>query len=281
MCDNEYKTRLDVWERLAGKRTSADLENVGHIKRGNVMEPIVEEWIRENLDASINSDALYQEYDAGGGHDGQIFLEHEEHEWIGGHPDGIGNQCQHPNVPEGVPVIYEIKTPTMYNVQQIDRSGLKGRYFWQVHHYMMITGAPAAVVVIWDYNQWTGIPYLVPAEPALHAQMLEEYQDLYFCAMSGILPEPETQVQRESQELVDHPELERLMAEYDEANSLYYDSKDDRKKLKGQILSLVGDAEIINTPTHRATIRRNVGKYDATYLKVTERDDDLVEDEYE
>jgi len=281
MCDNKYKTRRDVWERLAGKRKSTDLENTGHIARGNTLEPIVEDWIREHVDGTINGDRAYDEFDAGGGHGGQIFLQHPKYEWIGGHPDGIGYQCGHKATTLGEPVIYEIKTPTTYNVKKIDRHGIVGRYFWQVQHYMMITGIKESVVVIWDYNSWTGNMYYVPAEEELHAQMMEEYKDMYFCAKTGVLPEPTTEIARQSQEVRDEEELDRLLQEYNHWKNVKYEGKDKTKKLKGKILSLIDGAEVVNTPNMRASIRYNVGKYDATYLTTSERDDELAEEEYE
>lgn len=282
MCDNEYKTRRDVYEVLAGIRETDDLPNEGHIARGNTLEPIVEEWIGHNVDPTINGEKAFEEYDAGGGHNGQIFLQHPDHDYIGGHPDGIGFRCEHPQVPRGAGVIYEIKTPTTYNVKKIDKHGITGRYFWQVQHYMLITGIQHSLVVIWDYNQWKGRLYYVPAKPKLHEEMLEEYRDMYFCSQMGIMPEPKDDIQRQSQELPHKPELDRLLIEYEKYKGMKYEAKDKLGELKGQILSLVPDGqEIINTPNMRATIKYNWGRYDATYLKTSERDGQVVEDEYE
>lgn len=268
MCDNDYESLRALYDRMRGDFASKDISANPHVRRGVYLEPFLEKWIFENLDDTINIDAVYREYDAGGGHGGQIFLEHPEYDWIGGHPDGIG--WNHPKHADET-VLYEIKAPTPTGVQKIERSGLPARYTFQVQHYMMCAGIKHSYVVVMDYTMWRGWPIYVPAKPELQQSMLDAYKDFKFSVDMGFEPEMASDEYKEHMNLTENVELDTTLAAYNAAKEQQYEGKNARARLKGEILSLVGDQNKVTTDNHILTIKRNYGRYDSTMVKVSER----------
>jgi hypothetical protein len=268
----DYKSRRDVWELLRGEREPADLSGNKHVERGNRMEPYVERDISAQ-DPWVNSEQIHDTFSDGGGHNGQIFLRHPDEPRIGGHPDGIG-------MTDDFYTLYEIKCPTMRSVKDVLSHGPKPRYYWQIVHYGMIMRRIAdkpvrAFLAVFDYNRWT--PYYIPV-PLYDEDidvLYENEKDMLFAAENGIPPTPKPYADETHFEVVRNNELEPLLQEYEQTKEQERNAKNKKKELKPKILSYMDtdqeECRII-TPKYMATMKSNWGRYDATMLSVTKRD---------
>ena len=266
--NNKFKTVLSIWERLRGKEQTEPTG--GHIQRGNDLEPYIEDWIRENRDPTINSQDLVEKYDAGDDWD-QIFLQHPDDERLAGHPDGIG---------EGSPLedsdkLWEIKAPTSYAVEKIRRHGLPSRYKWQVTWYMHLANQigkiDEALVCVWSCDEWCNpIIVSIPYNEKKGEELVGRAKDLLFAAEMGEKPAARTfgevAVQENAGEGMDH-----LLGEYREVKNLEKKLKEERKRLKAEIVSRAEGVNTVQTKNNLARLQYNWGRHDATRLSVTER----------
>ena len=267
---NKYKTVRDVWDKLRGK-TDTDLSGNPHIERGNDLEPVVERWIKENLDPTINDEARFERFDAGDESD-QIFLRHPNADFIGGHPDGMGRG----DPTEEGSVIYEIKVPSSTAMDKIKRHGIPSRYYWQVQHYMMIANTDThpvetAYMVIWDCDDWGNPLFLTINNSPENAQELEERsRNVYFAAQKGLLPDfediPDSEIETRSDE-----DIESLLADYYEVKEELSEAKGEKERLKSKILTALKGREFWQGEEYSADIKYDWGRYDATRLKVDRR----------
>ena len=53
---NPYKTPFDLWQEKTKKITPPDLSDNPHVKRGIRMEPIIRDWVKEDLGITIRKD---------------------------------------------------------------------------------------------------------------------------------------------------------------------------------------------------------------------------------
>lgn len=268
MSDNKYKTVRDVWDRLRG----ADMPEVDnhHIDRGNELEPIIEQWIAENRDPTINGDDLFDRYDHDDG-SGQILLRHPDEPRLAGHPDGIS---------EGPPfesgdLLWEIKAPSSHSVENIRRHGLPSRYKWQVQFYLHLANQTRtigrAVVCVWDCDQWGNpMEFSIPYDAGKGNELEQRGKDLLFAAEVGHAPTAEV-FGREEVKMTDDPKLDELMREYRNVKDVGKKLKNARKRLKGKILTRADGAETLQTENNLARIQYDWGRYDATRLSITER----------
>lgn len=270
MGGHEYKSVRDVWEKLRGRKDT-DLSGNRHIVRGNKMEPLIEEWILENLDPTLNSEGIYELFDAGDESD-QIFLQDPENEFIGGHPDGIGwGDPTTKNV-----VVYEIKAPTSGSLDRIKRHGIHARYYWQVMHYMMIVNrteyeAKRAVMVIWDYDNWKPLFVNVWFNAEKAEELFQRCKDMNFAAEAGFIPEFDDISEEERHLYEGEKPMDSMLGEYNDVNEKIKSLKTRKDDLKAKILSALDGENLIQTPNYSADIKYNWGRYDATRLTVSKR----------
>jgi hypothetical protein len=269
MSDNKFKTVLSVWERLRGKE-QPPFESQ-HIDRGNRLEPIIEEWIKENVEPDLNSDAMYALYDAEDDGSGQILLQHPEDSRLAGHPDGIGSgdafTADH--------VLWEIKAPSSRSVDNIRKYGLPSRYKWQVQWYMhlanQIHSIMRSVICVWDCDQWGNpIQISIPYNPDKGQELEERAKNVLFAAEVGQKPAAPTFDKSETEREGDE-EMTRMLREYREVKSTEKALKEERKRLKSAILTRADGAEVVQTEDSLARITYDWGQYDATRLSVTDR----------
>jgi len=242
----------------------------GHVQRGNDLEPLIESWIRENRDPTINSEVIYDKYDEGDQSD-QIFLQHPGDERLAGHPDGIARGSLFGDGER----IWEIKVPTSYSVDEIRRHGLPSRYKFQVQWYMHIANqvgwVDEALVCVWDCDAW-GNPIIieVPRDEEIGEELEERAKDLLFAVKMGQRPASSTFGSAETTVEGDE-DMDAILREYQAAKAVEKRLKEERKRLKAQIVTFADGAETIQTENNLARLKYNHGRYDATYLSVTER----------
>lgn len=269
MSDNKYKTVLSVWERLRGKE-QPPFESV-HIDRGNTLEPIVEEWIEENVEPDLNSDSMYEIYDAEDDGSGQILLRHPEDPRLAGHPDGIGPG----DAWTDDHVLWEIKAPASRSVDSIRKYGLPSRYKWQVQWYMhlanQIHSIMRSVICVWDCDQWGNpIQITIPYNPDKGEELEERAKNILFAAEVGQKPTAPTFDKSETEKEGDE-NMARMLREYREVKDVEKTLKEERKRLKSKILTRADGAELVQTDDSLARITYEWGRYDATRLSVTDR----------
>jgi hypothetical protein len=269
MSDNKYKTVLSVWERLRGKEQPPFESR--HIDRGNELEPIIENWIQENVEPDLNSDRMYEIYNQGDDGSGQILLQHPEDPRLAGHPDGIGPGDA---FTDGH-VLWEIKAPSSRSVDNIRKYGLPSRYKWQVQWYMHLANQihviKRAVVCVWDCDQWGNpIQISIPYSRPKGLELEDRAKNLLFAAEVGQKPSAPTFDKQETERVGDE-EMARLLRTYREVKDVERELKEERKRLKSKILTRADGAEVVQTTDSLARITRNWGQYDATRLSVTDR----------
>jgi len=268
MGDNKYKTVLSVYERLRGEKSS-DVNSV-HIDRGNALEPLIEQWIKKNVEPGLNSEQMYSRYDAGDDSE-QIFLQHPEDPRLAGHPDGIGPG----EVFTDSNVLWEIKAPSSRSVDRIRKYGLPNRYKWQVQWYMHLANkvfpVSRAVVCVWDCDQWGNpIQISIPYDRAKGQELEERAKNLLFAAEVGQKPAAPTFDQQETEKTGDE-RMTDMLRTYREVKDVEKTLEEERKRLKAKILTRADGAEVVQTDDSLARITRNWGQYDATRLSVTDR----------
>jgi hypothetical protein len=266
---NRYKTVLSVWERLRGVE-QPPFESP-HIDRGNQLEPIIEEWIQENVEPDLNSERMYEIYNQGDDGSGQIFLQHPEDPRLAGHPDGIGSGDAFTDDH----VLWEIKAPSSRSVENIRKYGLPSRYKWQVQWYMhlanQINVINRAVVCVWDCDQWGNpIQISVPYSRPKGLELEERAKNLLFAAEVGQKPAATTFDKQETDKEGDE-KMAQLLRTYREVKDVEKTLKEERKRLKSKILTRADGAEVIQTDDSLARITYDWGRYDATRLSVTDR----------
>jgi hypothetical protein len=274
---NEFENRLDLYDRKVNNR-SLDLSGNGHVIRGNLIEPYVESWIKENVDPTLNSDAIWDEFDYGKVVRGtserdetsQIMLMDDAlhpdsgKRYIGGHPDGIGDE-----------ILWEFKVPTSYKLGRVIADGLPASWYYQVQHYMMISGRQLGCVATFNTDRWEPHLTWVDADPYVHEVMREEYEKFWGYVVRQEQPpeDAETVMHSEQQGVVHDARIEEALAAYDAAYTKRYEGKDEQTDARLQLLSLVGDRRTIITAKYKASIskRKAYGKM-TTYLTVRKRD---------
>lgn len=269
MGENRYKTVLSVWERLRGKE-QPPFESQ-HIDRGNRLEPIIEGWIKDNVEPNLNSDPMYEIYDAEDDGSGQILLRHPEDSRLAGHPDGIGSGDAFTEDH----VLWEIKAPSSRSVDNIRKYGLPSRYKWQVQWYMHLANQihtiTRSVVCVWDCDQWGNpIQISIPYNPGKGQELEERAKNLLFAAEVGQKPAAPTFDKSETEKEGDE-DMTRMLREYREVKDVEKTLKEERKRLKSKILTRADGAELVQTEDSLARISYNWGRYDATRLSVTDR----------
>ena len=253
---NKYRTILDVYETKRND-LSTELEPNGHIRRGNFMEPTIEEWVKEHLDPGLNSGEYFEQFDARPGEGYQIMLFDDEQPYLGGHPDGIGDMG-----------LWEFKAPTMYTVDRIKRNGPPKRYLAQIHHYLLITGLDMGRLAVWDYNSWEPVIYMVPARPKAYEQMRKDYADFWQRVQDGNPPTDHYQSDLLFKKL-DDPLVEDLAADYKEAKTLRYAAKDAESEAKGKLLAqLPAEGGRFVTPHFVIDANKVSPKNRASYFKL-------------
>lgn len=265
---NRYQTRYDLWnEKVNG--TKLDLADNPHVQRGNLVEPIIEEFVRENLDPTVNSVASWEKY-ADGTPDstGQMFVMDDQPSpvhglpFIGGHPDGVGEE-----------ILWEFKAPTSYKLDKIIKEGPPDSWYYQVQHYMMITKQEQGALAIWSYDRWEPYIIWIDPDPFIHALLRDEYARFWEYVEKGepLPTEGVTTMEKEQHEVIDDPKLERLLQDYHQAYCKRYEGKEEQNAARLALLSAVGTRKTVITPGYTADIaeRKMYGKM-VTVLTVKE-----------
>lgn len=259
---NDYRGRQKVWsDKVYGEDDT--LKTRRPIMRGNTMEEIVEQMVRDEVEPLINSPEMFAQYHVGEPDDPQIYLFNERGEGeapIGGHPDGISPG-----------VLWELKAPSMYVLETIKTNGVPESWIFQVQHYMMLSGLPQAKIVALDYDGWSLYIVDVDADPDLHQRMLEEYDDFWFYVQNEIQP-PMLDEEIDLFATQNTERLDTLLEQYVEATDRRYRGKDDQASAKGKIMTIIGDTPVVHT--ERYTVSQSVvdrGHYSYNRLVVRPR----------
>lgn len=269
---NEYQSLLGLWRRKTGRENS-DPENY-HMVRGNTIEPIIEDYVIKNLDATCNSRVQFERYSPHllEAYDDatqptkttlwgwfsawrmgqrktpapripQIELVHPKYTFIGGHPDGVGKD-----------ILWEFKAPAPRSLDRILKEGVSKTWLLQVQHYMWIAGKKIGKIAIWDFNSWSPHIVTVKADPKIQKTLEAEYQKFWECVQMDLEPlydEPELE---EHFDVIDDSALDDRLKEYSESRKEVYRLEDRVKSLKMEILTYADGRKRVTTENHYATI---------------------------
>lgn len=269
---NPYKTIYDVWL----EKTSGEAEDVSnfHMERGNYMEPLIEQHIRENLDPTLNSREMFDRLNIGEGNNiDQITLLHPTYPFVGGHVDGLGE------------AVWEMKAPTMRSFEWIVKDGISNNWIYQGQHYAWIVyarigEAKPVKVGIWNYDLWE--PYVIEFDPDLELweRMEEVYTDFWDCVEMDIPPLATTQDEYDQINVISDERLDQILADYHKWYKLRYQAEEEQGKVRAQILSTSGGRSTLQTANWRAQIGEiDKGTYKYTRLIVKPAKEGAQDDE--
>jgi hypothetical protein len=278
---NGYRPRAWVVRQkvlgAVGEWEERDLSGNPHIQRGNQMEPLIHEWVRENLDPTVNAPHVFEELDCSeedpSPDAGQIFL-YDEGGRLGGHPDGVSDHTVH-----------EYKATTTRSLERIFRAGAHDKHLLQTHHYMMLTGRERGMLHYWNYNSWKPLTFELAARPDLYGRMRSEYAKVWEEVDKAVTEKLSGTVEEEmnygegapaglqlgplaGRAPDDAEEIEQMARKYEDAKSRQYDAKDERKELKARLLTRLDEKGQIVTPNMVVSREGRNGRY-GTYNVVT------------
>lgn len=249
-----------------------------HMARGNFTEPLIEQYVRENLDDQMNSRRIYEylsphkleaydEAKANGDYPPQLEVVHPDYPFVGGHPDGIGRY------------VWEMKAPSPVNMDRILTFGISDSWVVQTQHYMWIewnirrklkpTAKPKhGRVAVWDYELWAPRLYKLKPDLRLFKAFDTIYPAFWFHVEFGITPLIEGF--EDQIVMVSDENLDKYLAEYVEANELAKKYDADKKALKSLIATYSGGREIYATDQHHVrltTVDRKTHSYTQLFVK--------------
>lgn len=237
-------SRKETWRKKVCDPREIDQINNRYMQRGNTMEPIVQDMIRDEMDPTAEPGEHHR---------------HPEFEFIGGTPDM-----------EAIDRIYEIKCPGTGRVEDIRKNGAPSYYWIQCEHYRLLREKPVSLV-IFDYNEW-GLYRIDIPEPDgnLHERMIERYRSFWEKVQTETPPE-ETDLKNKSIEVGQGgPKLNNLLADYYKAHEKKKELDKKRKDIKGRIVTRAAGLDAVETEDYRATIsRRSRGDSEWTVLNVS------------
>lgn len=156
-----WMTPVELWRAKLGMEPEVELNDA--MRRGLEMEPVAR--------------AFYE------AHTGMVvqpaFLIHPEHEWLHGSLDGLSFDGD---------LAIEIKCPGRSVHEEAREGHVPGRYWPQIQHYLMLSGA--SVLHYWSFDGAEGA--LIPVEPdkAYHEELFEKERAFWRCVIERKPPEP-------------------------------------------------------------------------------------------
>lgn len=156
-----WMTPLELWRIKLGMGPDVQLNDA--MRRGLEMEPVAR--------------AFYE------AHTGNVvqpaFLVHPKHEWLHGSLDGLSFDGD---------LATEIKCPGRSIHEEAREGHVPGRYWPQLQHYLMISGA--LVLDYWSFDGAEGV--LIPVEPdkLYQEELFEKEQAFWRCVIDRKPPEP-------------------------------------------------------------------------------------------
>lgn len=138
-----------------------------------------------------------------------VFRRHPELPYVGGHPDFT---AVHPR--DGKVLIETKLSDRVAQWEAEDGDSVPLQYYLQVQHYLLVTGIPVGYLVVLirgnELRSWR-----LPADPAIHAAMIEAYRD--FWPLVETRTEPEADGHEATAEALKHrypqSEDEEMVAE--------------------------------------------------------------------
>jgi len=125
--------------------------------RGHKMEPTVAEIYNATHDVQmiLMGDSYF----------------HDEMPWAHASPDGVS---------EDGSILFEIKSPNTTTIAKLKSQDHEfAEWNIQVQHNMAVMGIDQAVILVLDYNEFDLIPYYVPANKELQAELMRAEESFY------------------------------------------------------------------------------------------------------
>jgi len=271
--EHAFEGPKSVYQRLRDgvDTASEDLSDNRDIMRGVACEPKALDRIREQY-PSLNSEKVRSVFDAGGGRDGQIRLQHPNKPYLAGSVDGMSIDPF-----GGSAVVHEVKSPRSSGIKRIEKRGIPSRYFWQVQFYAGIAneiydGTVESYVWLWNCDKWDVERIEVEWQPERFERIVDVC-DRFYAFASEDIPFEETDLGDQNEEVdrdvYSSEEMSAKLSAYHNIHQNYKRLSELKADLKREILSQLDGEEKIDGRDHYAKIQR---RSNATYLTVRERE---------
>lgn len=268
---NDYQTFMKTWRKKVGLE-SDDLDNK-HIRRGNAMEPIIEQYAVEHFASDINSPEMFKRFGTPEAVERlkawmrmhpvagmkmpdrpQITVRHRKYDFCGGHPDGLNGKR-----------VWEFKAPAMRNFKFIDTQGVSMSWIIQVQYYMWITGLKEGWILVWNYDNWE--PMIVRLKPnrRLHKQFEEVLPAFWFHVETET--EPNFHGLPEIKDFIDTSELDKILHSYVQAVEQKYEATDQVDLLKTTIIAHMEGAELAETENYSISAKEQT-RFGTTFARL-------------
>ena len=267
---SKYKSRREVWLSKRGLLQDKDLSGSPHVARGVYLEPMVEQYIREHIDPTINSRENWTKHDKTGNKPvikssqmPQIMLLSGDHPltgkpYAGGHPDGIGDA-----------VLHEIKCPGSVSLGLIYREGVPVEWLYQVAHYQWLAGVEKGMLHIWSCDGWAPHTVEVDVEAGLGELLESEYIDFWTHVQNGTEPTDATEAQDHQFFLHAHEQMADILSDYHKYQTMAREASAGKDDARLRLLTYAGTRETILTMGHHAKLSHGKTKAGAKTVRVT------------
>jgi len=234
-----FVSRLGVWEDKRGLR--APTEGTERMVWGNRLQDAVLRGYAEDTNTEVVRGR---------------FRRHQDHPFVIGNPDAEG-------IRDGLPRLVEVKL-TAYLDERWGEDGSEDvpvHYYAQVQHYLMLRGLPVG-----DLTALVGgrelHTYVIPANPAFQAALLEEERSFWSLVREGTPPDPDGSEDAGRalrtlypsalpEEVVANEVVQEYAARYSAAKRAEADAKRDKERWAQAMQSFMGSRErLVGTGWH-------------------------------
>lgn len=233
-----YKTQLELWNEK-NNFSSSDVLNKAML-HGIESEEKARAWLNENLCLNLEP----------------LCIEDNEISYIRASLDGYDKEHR---------VVSEIKSPVSEEILTNVREKRIVPLHWldQIQWQIMISQPVRAFIAVWDYRYESCITIDQFALPEIHKDMRAKSKDFWRLVQCGIQPP----LSDKDYIVIEDPELERLLLEYQDHNCIEQSAKENKKILKEQIVEFGDDGNFLAYGFKIARVRPRI-VYDTDKMKM-------------
>lgn len=155
-----WMTPLELWRVKLG--IAPDVTTNDAMRRGIAMEPIAREMYEAHTGLVVQPACVV----------------HPEHDWLHGSLDGLSFDRD---------IATEIKCPGRSIHDEAKAGRIPDRYWPQIQHYLMISGA--SVLHYWSFDGVAGVLLTVGPDKSYHEMLFEKEQAFWRCVLERKAPE--------------------------------------------------------------------------------------------
>ena len=233
-----YDSPYTVWERLTNNEESEDIDNK-HIRFGNLIEPVLREWFREEIRLEYGNEVEVLENDE--------VMQSTLYPYLTGNIDG---DIILPELGKGV---VEIKTAGA-NAKAFRDDEIPDNYYCQIQYYMWLTDRQYGYMV-WLKDKELGYQFIERNDMFID-NMIETVREFWEEYVVNEIPPPFSGVESEEEiikskygvsdpsKVITMPELETTLEALLSIKEEIKGLEQSKTALENQIKFVMGDAEI-------------------------------------